>query len=173
MATEKKTTLQRIFDIIRDIAEKHKMIADNDVGDRATRGHSKGQDKDEPSEVPHELAFPYLFTDYVGTDLIVGQGASVQAKTYKINLFVADKHSDAAQNDEDILSDTESILSDLIIYITQNQELRNFIVGIGTTSLTPARHTTIHEAYGCQCVLNIKVKASVCWELLPFTDANC
>jgi len=173
MAIDKKTTLQRIFDIIREIAVKHKMIADNDVGDNATRGHSKGQNKDEPDEVPHELLFPYLFTDVVGTDLIVGQGGSIQAKTYKINLFVADKHSDNAQNDEDILSDTDSILTDLLIYISQNPELKQFIMGVGTTSLTPARHTTIQEAYGFQCVLSIKVRAAVCWELLPFTDANC
>jgi hypothetical protein len=173
MPVEKKTTLQRIFDIIREIAEKHEMIADNDVGDNATRGHSKGQNKDEPEEVPHELAFPYLFTDVVGTDIVVGQGGSIQAKKYKINLFVADKHSDNAKNDEDILSDTDQILTDLLIYINQNPELRQFIMEIGTTSLTPARHTTIQEAYGFQCVLIVKVQAAVCWELLPFTDANC
>jgi len=170
---EKKVSLQRIFDVIREIAEKHEMIEDNDIGNEAMRGHSTGQNKDEPEEQPHELLFPYLFTDVVGTDLTVGASGFVQAKTYKINLFVADKHNSHAKNDEDILSDTEAILTDLIIYINQNQDLREFVIGIGTTSLIPARHTTIQEAFGFQCVLNIKVKAATCWELLPFKDANC
>jgi len=101
------------------------------------------------------------------------RGGNVAAKIYRINLFVADKHSDNAENDDEILSDTESILSDLIIYITQNQTLRKFIIGLGVTELIPARHTTIQEAYGWQCVINIKVQASICWEQLPFKDSNC
>lgn len=170
MSINENISLQRIFDVIQAIAANHKMIADNDIGDKASRGSSKGQ---EQNETPRELEFPYLFTDVVGVDYVTGQNMTIQAKTYKINLFVADKHSDNAENDNDILSDTESILSDLIIYISQNQTLRNFIISIGTTQATSARHTTIQEAYGFQCVLNIKVKAAICWESLPFTDANC
>ncbi len=170
MSVDDNISLRRIFDVIKGIADKHKMLADNDIGDKATRGHSKGQEQD---ETPRELDFPYLFTDTAGVDMEVGQGGSIQSKTYKVNLFVADKHSDNAKNDVDILSDTESILSDVIMYITQNPTLREYIIGIGTTALEHARHTTIQEAYGFQCVLAIKVRASICWELLPFTDSNC
>ena len=167
---DENISLRRIFDVIKEIASKHKMLADNDIGDKASRGSSKGQEQD---ETPRELKFPYLFTDTAGTDLEVGQGGSIQAKTYKINLFVADKHSDNAKNDVDILSDTNSILTDLIMYFSQNPTLKKYIIGIGTTTLEAARHTTIQEAYGHQCILHIKVRAAVCWELLPFTDANC
>lgn len=167
---DENISLRRIFDVISEIADNHKMIEDHDIGNKASRGSSKGQDG---NGVPRELKFPYLFTDVAGVDLQVGQGGSVQAKTYKINLFVADKHSDNAENDTDILSDTESILTDLVMYLTQNRSLREFMVGIGTTALEPARHTTIQEAYGFQCILAIQVKASICWELLPFKDSSC
>jgi len=173
MSKDDNISLQRIFDVIREIADNHKMIEDNNVGDIASRGTSKGQEKDDEEKKPRELNFPYLFIDYVGSSLEVGRSMNVQAKTYRINLFVADKHSDNAENDEDILSDTDSILTDLIIYITQNKTLNKYIVGIGTTEIQPARHVTIHEAFGCQCTLSIKVQASVCWELLPFADGNC
>ncbi len=171
MAKDDNISLNRIFDVIQEIAERHKMIEDNDIGDVASRGSSKGQNDD--TKKPRELDFPYLFTNVIAVSYEVGASRTVSAKTYQINLFVADKHSDNAKNDNEILSDTESILSDLIQYIVQNQRLREFIVGIGVTNADPARHTTIQEAYGFQAVLSIKVKASICWELLPFTDGDC
>ncbi len=158
-------SLKRVFDVLAEIAEGHEQLADNDIGPNSNRGTSKGQDKKGKAR---ELNFPYLFTDISGIDLEIGKGGNVVSKTYKINLFVGDKQSDAAENDTETLSDCDSILTDIIMYFTQNPELRSFIIGLGVTTLEPVRHTTIQNVNGFQATLAVRVKAAICYELLPF-----
>jgi len=66
------STLNRIFDVVKAMAENHKMIADCSIGDAASRGTSKG--KEDEDKKPRELEFPYLFVDANGVGVEVGQG---------------------------------------------------------------------------------------------------
>jgi len=167
MGLNDNITLNRILDVIREIAGGHKNLGPNhfSVGDAATRGHDKGEESDNPKE----LDYPYLWADPAPSQLEIGAGRTISAKIYNISLFCADKHSDDAQNDTEILSDTEGILSDIIQYIASSPLLRQFGLPVGNLVMNPSRHTTIHEAYGWEVVIQIKVPYKFCHSELPIS----
>lgn len=168
MAVNDNITLNRVLDVIREIAGSHEMLAGFSIGDAATRGHDKGQESktDTPDE-PKELEYPYLWADPSGTSLEIGQNRAISAKVYSISLFCADKHSDNAGNDTEILSDTEGILSDIVQYIATHPTLRAFGLPAGNLSATPSRHSTIHEVYGWEIIVQVKVPYKFCYSKLP------
>ena len=166
MAVNDRITLNRVLDVIREIADNHEMIADFSIGDAATRGHNKGEDQDDE---PEELDYPYLWADPASAGYEIGQNRSISAKLYNISLFVADKHSDNAQNDTEILSDTEGILSDIVQFIATHPTLIQFGLPIGTIQANPSRHDTIHDVYGWEVIIPIKVPYKFCHTDLPIS----
>ena len=170
MAVNDNITLKRVLDVIREIADGHDMLAGFSIGDAATRGHDKGQESktDTPDE-PKELEYPYLWADPSSAGFEIGQGRAISSKLYSISLFCADKHSDNAGNDTEILSDTEGILSDIIQYIATHPTLRMFGLPVGVISANPSRHATIHEVYGWEAIIKIKVPYKFCHSNLPIS----
>jgi hypothetical protein len=171
MAVNENITLNRILDVIREIATNHGQLGLNhfSIGDAATRGHDKGEADDEPGE----LLYPYLWADPTGTQYEIGQGRQINSKVYSISLFCADKHADNAQNDTEILNDTEGILSDIIQYIAGSPLLKQFGLPVGVLNAAPSRHSTLHEVYGWDIVINVKVPYKYCHSELPITDITC
>ena len=165
MAINDNITLNRIFDVLREIADRHQMIADSSIGDDATKGHDKDNDSVDPE--PGEMAFPYMWVDVVGVGLDVGTGKSINAKNYTIKIFIADKHLDSARNDQEILSDTESILSDVIQFLLTNADFRKFSTNVGIINSTPARHATKDEVFGFEADILIRVPYKFCSGSLP------
>lgn len=167
--SDDKFSLNVLLDVIEEIADSHKMVADFSIGDAATRGHDKGQREETggQEEEPEEMKYPYVWADPVTTGYQIGQARSIAAKTYSVSIFVADKHSDDAENDTEILSDTEGILSDIIQYIATHPTLKKFGLPVGVISANVARHTTIHEAYGWEAVLAVQVPYKFCYNRLP------
>lgn len=170
MAVNDNITLNRVLDVIREIAGNHEMLAGFSIGDAATRGHEKGQESktDTPDE-PKELEYPYLWVDPIPSQYEIGAARSISAKIYNISMFCADKHVENAGNDTEILSDTESILSDIIQYIATHPTLKSFGLPIGNISASPSRHSTIHEVYGWEAVVQIKVPYKFCYSNLPIS----
>lgn len=170
MAVNDNITLNRVLDVIREIAGNHGMLNGFSIGDAATRGHEKGQESktDTPDE-PKELKYPYLWADPSATGWEIGQGRAISAKLYSISLFCADKHVDDAGNDTEILSDTEGILSDIVQYIATHPTLKMFGLPVGVISANPSRHTTIHEVYGWEAIIQIKVPYKFCHSDLPIS----
>ena len=165
MAVNDNITLNRIFDIFKQLAGCHKQLADFSVGDVATRGHKK--DNNELTPERSEMKFPYLWIDPTGVVYDIGNSKQIVAKNYLINIFVADKHQDNSFNDEEILSDTEGILSDLIQWILTNPELRSFTTNVTTLTPQPARHATRDEVFGWEVVFTIRVPYKFCYSNLP------
>ena len=165
MAVNEGITLNRIFDLIREIANDHGNLGPNhfSIGDAATRGHDKGEEDDDAGE----LEYPYLWADAAPSQYEIGQGRVISAKIYQISLFCADKHSDEAINGTEILSDTEGILSDIVQFIASSPLFRQFGLPIGNISLSPSRHETLHEVYGWEVVVGIKVPYKFCHTDLP------
>lgn len=165
MSLNDNITLNRIFDVLREIATRHKMLKASSVGDNATRGHDKDNDSVTPQ--PKELEFPYMFIDVINVGLDVGTGKSINAKNFTIKIFVADKHSDNSFNDQEILSDTEGILSDVIQTLLVNPDFRKFSTNIGIINQLPVRHATRDEVFGFEADLLIRVPYKFCHGALP------
>jgi len=151
--------LTKVFDIIKEAATKHEMLADSAVGDEATRGYSKDENED--------LQFPYLWARPLPSQYQIGQNGSMVAKNYIIEIFIGDKHEDNARNDEDITSDTESILSDIIQYLANHPELRKLQIPTGIITASPAFHATKDEVFGWFANVTIRVPYNFCVSNLP------
>lgn len=163
-------TLNRVLDVIKEIALAHTNLGDGhfSIGDAATRGHIKGEEDDNP----RELLYPYLWADPASTQYEIGQSRQIASKIYQISLFCADKHSDNAQNDTEILSDTEGIISDIVQYIAGSPLLKQYGLPISVLNANPSRHTTIHEVYGWEIIISIKVPYKYCYNSLPINNPN-
>lgn len=153
-------TLNRITDILKEIADCHEMIKDYDVGETASRGYNDGEKR--------ELNYPYLWVDYDSTSYNVAQGR-ISDKVYNMILFVADKHYDNIKSDDEILSDTEGILSDVIQWILTKPELKKILVSVGTISARPAREETKDDVFGWIATIPIRIPYKFCWSDLPIT----
>ena len=89
-----------------------------------------------------------------------------------MRLFVADKHYDNIKSEDEILSDTEAILSDVVQWILTNPALRNVLIPVGTISLQPAREGTKDDVFGWFGTIPIRISYKYCYQNLPI-DKDC
>jgi len=162
MALPKEITLNVITDKLKELADCHQMINDFEVGETAARGYSDKQKK--------ELIYPYLWVDYAPALLNIGQSRRISDKIYNLRLFVADKHTDNVKLDDEIMSDTEGILSDIISKVLEDPELKNIIINPGTITLTPAREETKDDVFGWIASVPFRVPYKFCYKDLPIID---
>lgn len=158
-------TLRRVTDILKEVADKHKMINDFEVGEEAARGFK--DDVEGTSEKPHEMNYPYLWVDYDSAGYEIGTGRNISSKVYTMRLFVADKHYDNIKSDKDIMSDTEGILSDIIQYLLTHPDMKKVIIAQGFINALPAIDATKDDVRGWIAPIQIKVAYPFCHTDLP------
>lgn len=153
-------SLNNITDLLRELADCHKMIKDFEIGEEAARGYSDKESR--------ELKYPYLWVDYGPTNLNINQ-RRVSDKTYNLRLFVADKHYDNEEKkiDDEIMSDTEGILSDVVQYILTNKDLKRVMINDGVIQMQPAREETKDDVFGWFAVVPIRIPYQYCASELP------
>jgi len=162
MNLNENVTLNRITDILKEVAECHSMLCGFEVGETAARGYSDKEKK--------ELCYPYLWVDYGDTLYNVTANRTISDKVYNMRLFVADKHSDNIKSDDEIMSDTEGILSDVIQWILTYPELKKILVSVGTISATPAREATKDDVFGWIATIPIRIPYKFCYSDLPIVE---
>ncbi len=157
-------SLRRLTDILREVADCHKMLKGFEVGEEAAKGYS---DDNEAGTGKQELAYPYLWVDYGSVGYEVGDGRNFSTKTYNMRLFVADKQYENIKSDKDIMSDTEGILSDIVQYLLGEPSLKKVIIAQGSITALPAREETKDNVYGWVLDLPIRVASAFCHSDLP------
>lgn len=165
MQNETNKTLNNIVDKIADLADKHPMINDNGNGHTADIGTDRKTGK--------ELVYPYVWTDYKDTRYILSKNArGISHKLYSLQVMVLDKYTPNAKNSQEVMSDTEGILSDIIQELANNRTLARF--GIEFTSLTavPVRDDEKDGVEGWLCPIAFKIPYSFCHKNLPFPNGN-
>lgn len=158
-------SLRRVTDILKEVADCHKMINDFEVGEEAARGY---KDDNEDGDGRRELKYPYLWVDYGSAGYDVGTGRTIGAKIYTMRLFVADKQYENIKSDKDIMSDTEGILADVLQYLLSHPDLRKVIIAQGVLTALPAVEETKDNVYGWILNIPIKVAYPFCHTNLPF-----
>lgn len=156
-------TLNKVFDLFKSIVAQHEMLNGFGIEEDPTRGYDK--------ENGEELSYPYCFINPMPIRYQMNtSGAGIAAKEYTIKVFVADKYYANAKNGEDILSDTEQILSDLVQWVSTNRDLRKFQLRADIRP-TPVRHQTISDVHGWEADFVIRVPYKLCYNHLPI-DSN-
>lgn len=152
-------TLNKIVDIIKEAADCHVMLNDFHVGEESAQGYN--------DESKSELEYPYLWVDFAPSNYTVSNQKIIQDKVYNIVLFVADKQFDNIKNDVEILSDTESILCDVIQYILTHPNFKQFTSPVGSITINPGRDGTKDGVFGWTATFPIRVRYSQCHNTLP------
>jgi hypothetical protein len=163
MSLPENLSLNNITDLLKEIAEKHNMLKGFEVGEEAARGYSDKEKK--------ELAYPYLWVDYGTTNLNVNNGR-ISDKVYNLRLFVADKHYDNIKSEDEILSDTEAILSDVVQWVLTHPDLKRVMMPNGSISLNPAKEATKDDVFGWFGQIPFRIAYKYCYQNLPI-DKPC
>jgi len=167
MQQDEGISLRRVTDILKEVADKHKMINDFEVGEEAARGFK--DDTEEEGTEPSELKYPYLWVDYDSVQYEIGTGKNLSSKIYAMRLFVADKQYDNIKSDKDIMSDTEGILADIFQFLITHPTMKKVIISQGTSTAIPAVDATKDGVYGWILTLQIKVAFPFCYTDLPIS----
>lgn len=162
MSIETKT-LNQILDKIEQIAEAHQMINDHGNGHTADIGTDREENR--------ELVYPYLWTDYRDTQYILAQNnRGIAYKLYTVQMMVLDKYSPNAKNSQEVMSDTEGILSDVIQKLVNDRALRAFRVEIKTLVAQPVRDDEKDGVEGWMVAIAFKIPYQFCHKQLPIID---
>lgn len=156
-------SLRRLIDILRNLADCHKMINGFEVGEEAARGYSD----DNEAGTKGELEYPYLWVDYVNVGYEIGAGRNLSSRKYLLRLFVADKQYDNIKSDKDIMSDTEGIMGDIIQHLLTFPDLKNVILDPGIYNAIPAVDATKDGVKGWILDLPLKTPNKFCHTDLP------
>lgn len=163
MSLPENISLNNITDLLKEIAQKHNMLKGFEIGEEASEGYSDKERK--------ELDYPYLWVDYAAASLNVSNGR-ISDKVYNLRLFVADKHYNNIKSADEIMNDTEAILSDVIQWVLTNPELKGILMPAGSISISPAKEDTKDDVFGWFGSIPFRIPYKYCYNNLPI-DKDC
>ena len=138
-------TVNQIIDVFRDIADRHLMI--NDFGNGPTYNIGAAD----------ELKFPYLWVEN-GDINTVFSANGMREKRLTFNLYLMDKINKGDDNFDEIISDTEFILSGIIQEFSQLPfYVQNKLSLFQDINLTPVVEATDDNVNGWQATISLKI----------------
>lgn len=157
-------TLNNILDKIAELADQHQMINDHGNGHTSNVGQSLAENR--------QLNYPYLWTDYKDTKYIMtANQRGIAYKLYSFQVMVLDKFSPNVKNSEEVMSDTEGILSDIIQKLANDRKLREFMIEFTTLVAIPVRDEDKDGVEGWLVPIGFKIPYQFCHKNLPLIDS--
>jgi len=145
-------TLNQMVDVFRDIANRHQQLKGFGFGDFADVGKSKN------------LVYPFLWVN-----VIPSQNISLKTVDYNFRLIVFDKVSQPKDNDRgdestnglEVLSDTMSIIRDIILLLRYDKYYRNANINLtNNPGLSPAKDAFDSRVNGWFTDINLQVPSN-------------
>lgn len=138
------TSIKIITDLIQKICDNHLQINNTYFGE-------------EYNKEDGNMLYPAVFFNYVSTDMSSSSDI-YRTKDYTFNIKVLDIVNEAEDNETDVKSDTEQILSDIIYYFSSNADiLKAKIKLVGSVFITPLKQKYDQGTYGVESNLTIRV----------------
>lgn len=138
-------TVNQIIDVFRDIANRHLMI--NDFGNGPTYNIGAAD----------ELKFPYLWVENGDINTVFSVNG-MKEKRLTFNLFLMDKINKGDDNFDEVVSDTEFILSGIIQEFSQLPfYVQNKLSLFTDINLTPVVEATDDNVNGWQATISLKI----------------
>lgn len=148
---------------MKALAVAHPMINDYGNGHTSDIGFNREENR--------ELDYPYLWTDYVDTQYILTQNArGIAYKLYVVSVTIMDKYSPNIKNSQEVMSDTEGLMADMIQKISNDPALREYRIQMTTYRGQPVRDEEKEGAEGWTAPLAFKIPYEYCHSNLPFTS---
>jgi hypothetical protein len=156
-------TLNNIIDKIEQLADQHEMLEDHGNGHTANVGQSLDENR--------QLLYPYLWTDYKDTKYILSKNQrGIAFKLYSFSVMVLDKYSPNVKNSQEVMSDTEYILSDIVQKLVNDRKLREFQIDVTAITALPVRDEDKDGVEGWLAVVAFKIPYQFCHKNLPITE---
>jgi hypothetical protein len=152
-------TLNNIVDRLQALSVQHTMLEDFNCGNTADIGTK--------TEDGRDLKYPYLHVDYSSTNYAFGTSRGIGYKVYTMTLIVLDKISTNITVATETMSDTESILADVVQFASTDSSMRDFRIQTTDINALPVADNTDDGTQGWTCELGFKVPYDWCSSALP------
>lgn len=153
-------TINQILDMVKSTVAAHNMLKDWGNGHVEAIGTSREENR--------PLVRPYLWTDYVSTEYIVMQNSrGIAYKVYTFSFTVLDKYTPNVKNSQEVMSDTEGMLSDFLQWLTNNPAMREFRIQMKSYTALPVRDDAKDGDEGWTCNVAFKIPYEFCYSNLP------
>lgn len=154
-------SINQILDAVKAAVANYPMLKD--------WGHGHTSDIGTRRDEGRQLLRPFLWTDYVSTQYIVSSNArGIAYKIYTFSFTVLDKYTPNLKNSQEVMSDTEGMLSDFIQWFTNNRTLRDYRIQMQSYTAFPVRDEDKDGDEGWTCNVAFKVPYEFCFANLPF-----
>lgn len=152
-------SLINITDQFRQLAQNHNMINDFGSGNTADIGQSREENR--------QLDYPYMWIDYSDTNYAIGQNRGISAKLYTMSLTILDKYSPNVKNVEDVMSDVEEYISDIIQYYLNSPTMKEFRLDTNSITARPVEDEDKDGAIGWNALITFRIPYAFCASNLP------
>lgn len=158
------STINQILDTIKAAVSQYPMLKDWGCGHTSDIGVSR--------EGSRQLLRPFLWNDYVSTQYVVASNArGIAYKIYTFSFTVVDKYTPNLKNSQEVMSDTEGMLSDFIQWFVNNPAFRDVRIQMQSYTAVPVRDEDKDGDEGWTCNVAFKIPYDFCFANLPF-NAN-